>query len=382
MLVHHGTQEYNVAASAAADAARAKFESQIERGKERATAVLNQINEQQPVDRIVKGSALNFIASAEDGVLIRYPGDAHGTERIHRHALGQAAARVEIPLGYIDKLADRKAAWANELIAHNLNHLFHNTNGSKYLTRSVKGEVRGFLSDSYRRLDSRPIVEAFIQAVQSLGAIPLEGYALETKIALKAALPLVFEPVPNEVMIYGVALENSDFGNGALSLRSWIERLWCTNFAIASEDLRKIHLGARMTEDLKLSQRTYDLDTQTMASAINDLVNRTLSGDAVNQYMGLISKANEEKLEWGKAREFLKKNLLKGEVDAVTEAFNGADIEMLPPGNSNWRFSNAISWVAGNKIENEERKLELMKVAGKVLEWNPAKAVEGEYIAA
>jgi hypothetical protein len=41
----------------------------------------------------------------------------------------------------------------------------------------------------------------------------------------------------------------------------------------------------------------------------------------------------------------------------------------MPAGNSMWRLSNAISWVAG-KTEHAERKLEISKVAGQIL--NPA----------
>jgi len=39
---------------------------------------------------------------------------------------------------------------------------------------------------------------------------------------------------------------------------------------------------------------------------------------------------------------------------------------MLPPGNTTWRLSNAVSWVAG-KMNDSERKLDLMKAAGALL---------------
>jgi hypothetical protein len=278
-------------------------------------------------------------------------------------------------MSFIDKLME-KGDWGRELVAENLNRIYHNGNGARYLTRSVKNEVRGFLSDSYRRLDSRPIVDQFILAVSKFGAVPLDGYALETKIAVKAVLPYVFEPVPHEVMIFGVALENSDFGQGALSLRTFVERLWCTNRAISTEDLRKIHLGARLGEDLQLSDRTYRLDTETMASAAQDIVQRSLAAENVNEYMGLIQKANEEKIDAKNVMGFLKKNLRKGEVEEVVKAFNSPDVEMLPPGNSTWRMSNAISWIANSFVEDEGRKLEVMKVAGAILDGKTGQIVE------
>jgi hypothetical protein len=374
MLYHHGAQDYNVAASAAAAEARSKFEAEIERGKARTLAVIEQVQTQVPTDRIVAAKKLEFITLG-NGIKVRFPDTDRTEEGFHRHAIGQAAARADIPLSFIDRLME-KGQWGAELVAENLNRIYHNGNGARYLTRSVKNEVRGFLSDSYRRLDSRPIVDQFIQAVATFGAVPLDGYALETKIAVKAVLPYVFEPVPHEVMIFGVALENSDFGRGALSLRTFVERLWCTNRAISTEDLRKIHLGARLGEDLQLSQRTYDLDTQTMASAAQDIVQRSLAAENVNEYMGLIEKANTEKIDPKNVMGFLKKNLRKGEVDAVVEAFNSPEVEMLPPGSTTWRMSNAISWIANTKVEDEGRKLEVMKVAGAMLDGKTGQVIE------
>ncbi|HMH12634.1 MAG TPA: hypothetical protein VK578_05960 [Edaphobacter sp.] len=45
-------------------------------------------------------------------------------------------------------------------------------------------------------------------------------------------MPEVYEPVPGEMVAYGLSLENSDFGNGALSIRAYLLRIWCTNLAI------------------------------------------------------------------------------------------------------------------------------------------------------
>ena len=77
---------------------------------------------------------------------------------------------------------------------------------TRFLLRSVNGEVRGFLSDRFRRLDSRPIVDSFARVCQGVGALPVEGYVTDTKMALKAILPQVFEPVRHEVMAFGAVL--------------------------------------------------------------------------------------------------------------------------------------------------------------------------------
>ncbi len=102
----------------------------------------------------------------------------------------------------------------------------------------MQQEVRGFLSDSYRRIDSHPVVEAFATAVQEKGALPHEGCVTDTKIAIQLIMPEFYEQVPGEVVAFGLSQENSDFGNGALTLRAYLLRIWCTNVAITQEGMQ------------------------------------------------------------------------------------------------------------------------------------------------
>src|SRR5262249_23574703 len=162
------------------------------------------------------------------------------------------------------------------------------------------------------------------------------------------------------VLVYGLVLENSDFGNGALSLRTFVLRLFCTNYAIGNETLRQVHLGARLGDDFAFSDRTYRLDTAAKASAVRDLVRQNLAPSAIARLQDAIRRANDERIEPHKIGERLRKVLSKGEVNQVVESFNSPDVENLPPGNTTWRLSNALSWVAG-KLTDAERKLDLMK---------------------
>ena len=368
-MVHHGSKGYDEAASAAAENAREKLGALIEKGRVRAGAVLEQVERQMPRDRVVAAPVIRFDVGDDNGRLGMALG---GNVRawIHDHALGQACERVGVPWKYAQELRNR-GIWGGELAAHNLNELLEHQPGARYLLRAIEvengdEEVRGFLSDRYRRLDSRPIVEAFGTAAAKVGAVPVEGYALETKIAIKALLPRVFEPVPNEVMAFGVMLSNSDFGDGALSLRCFMLRLFCTNYAITDEALRQVHLGGALPSDVAFSDRTYRLDTQRSASMILDVVGGELAPERINAACDLVRRANEERIEGGAVGAFLKKHLGVGDADQVTEAFSSADVENLPPGQSTWRLSNAISWVAGN-TKDEAKRLELMKVAALAL---------------
>lgn len=370
MLFHHDGRDANTAATEAAIFARAKFNRMLDGGQKKAQAVIERILSTQPVDRVVKARVIDFVPD-EQGIFVQ-AGDSF-REKLHPHALQQATSEAGVPWGFAQELLSAEKntpedAWGKALLAKNLKEIFEKVQApadKKFLTRSVDQEVRGFLSDKYKRLDSRPLVEAFAEACAGVGALPIDGEATDTRVWVEAALPTIYEPVPNEVMIFGLKFGNSDFGRGALSVRAFCNRLWCTNKAITEECMRQIHLGRRLSDDMVFSEETYRLDTATSASAIRDIVKGALDAPKIEAFQGLIRRANEEKVSARDLAGWMKK-LNKSEAEKVEEAFNGPDVEMLPVGETKWRLSNALSWVAG-KIEDVERKVELQQMAGQLL---------------
>jgi hypothetical protein len=167
-------------------------------------------------------------------------------------------------------------------------------------------------------------------------------------------------------LAYGVVWGNSDYGAGALSVREFILRLWCTNYAITEETLREVHLGGRLTEDDIWSARTYELDTKRSASMVSDALGKALTPGRVNEIMAGIKAADEEKVDPKQVATYLKKHLGVGDAKTVIEAFASADIENLPAGQSKWRLSNAISWIAGKQTD-ADKKMDMMKLAGSAL---------------
>jgi hypothetical protein len=375
MLAHHDSRPYEIVAGEAASRATEILGGMIEQGRVSGAEVIEKVITEVPTDRIVRGSVLDFDGNIDD----REPGSSDGifvstvensnviSLDIHSHALQQICGRSNFPWRYAQYLRDEdRRGWGSNLLANNLNELYKRQN-NRFLLRSYDDHLRGFLSDRFRRLDSRPLIEAFANACKKLDAVPVQGYATDTKVALKALLPRVFEPVPNEVLAFGVCWENSDYGNGAHSIRMFVLRLWCTNYAIADEGLRQIHLGKRLSDQISFSQKTYELDTKATASAVSDIVTSSLGSKKTEEFCEVIKRANDDKIDPKRAIAKYKKQLSKGETTEVTEVYNSPDVELLPSGNTRWRLSNAISWVAG-ETENVERKLELMKVAGEVIQ--------------
>jgi len=376
MLYHHGSEsEYQVSATAAATAARALMEKKIENGKASAELLYERVHSNVPDDSIVRGRGLKFSYGIDTSVEAPLSVTTGGTElTIHRHALQQIAGKAGIPGQYLGELVNSPDMWRRELAARMLNDHYQrgtvddgeDLSASRHLVRAVHGQVRGFLSDRYRRLDSRPLLEAFAGACHQLGAVPVEGTATDTRMALKAYLPMVFEPVDNEVMCVGVEWSNSDFGAGKHAIRSFIFRLWCANGATMEDALSQVHLGGRLADSIEFSERTYQLDTSTQVSALGDVVKGALGPKGVSTILDTIRAADDKKVEWRNVSALLGKKLLKEEMKSVRDAFDSDDCINLPATKSVWRVSNAISWIAG-RTEDADRKLDLQRIAGAVI---------------
>ncbi len=295
---------------------------------------------------------------------------------LEKHSLGQLCQHIGMPQRFATDLisaeVDKKGnaierPWAKQLFVHNVRELLKH-DGGKYLVRAIGGNARGIMSNAYRRLDSAKLVEAFGKAVHGIGAMVVGGTASLTRVELKVALPYIFEPVPNEVMTFGLSWSNSDYGNGSHSLRLMCNRLWCTNKAITSECLREIHLGKRLEEDVAFSEKTYRLDSEASASALGDIVRHALSPESLGKFQEVVVKATEEKVERTRVPNILGKlDLQKDEIIEITKAFESSDNVMMPEGETMWRLSNAISYFAGHRCEDADRRLELERAAGKVL---------------
>ncbi len=359
-LTHHDSRPYAEAAANAAMGARAKMEAMIEAGRSQAVAVLAAVVNDQPHDQIVAGRALDWHPTA-NGVDVLIGDKPIG---LHKHALGQMAQRADIPAAYVTHLMG--SDWGRETLAHNLRRGYRDGRpGARFLAREVNGEIRGFLSDKFRRMDSRPIFETFASVAMGLGAVPYGGHALATKHEIKAIMPIIYEPIANEPMLVGMQLLNSDFGDGALSLRLFVHRLWCTNNATMDESMRQVHLGRRLDDGIAYSDRTYRLDTEATVSALSDTVKGLLGPEGIEKTVDRVRRANEAKIDPTKARDLLK-GLTKAEQEAVIETYTSADVVAVPAGQTAWRLSNALSWVAGG-VADKARTLEMERLAGDLL---------------
>lgn len=343
--------------------AKEKLERLVARGIANTAPVVERIMSQVPSDSLVRGDALDFTVNAAGVAMSAGEQEWH----LHDNAVGQLCGRIGLPVAYARSLAgDEAKEWQLALLRHNLREHTHNSE-QRYLVRAVRQQARAVLSDRFRRLDSRPLLDAFIGALTEVGAVPHEGLGTELSASVRAIIPKVHEPVPGEYMVFGLDWVNSDFGARAYSISFYCLRLRCLNSWVGGSQLKQVHLGGRLPEHIEFSDTTYDHDQKTMTEATKDVVRGALGAKSINAQLDLVRRAHETEVDWASAWRRVSRELTKAEQQSIKEAFDGPDVVNLPPGKTNWRLSNSVSWLA-HSVEDQERRQELQRLAGALVE--------------
>jgi hypothetical protein len=294
------------------------------------------------------------------------------TFKLHEHAIGQAGERLGIPTGYIKKMAFGPQ-WQRDLAADILNEHSLYTDRKKVLVRAIGDEVRGILSDQYRRLDTFEIYSTFFQECQKYNAATISAHIDATRTYCETIYPEVIE-VPTERngllhMVFGLRISNSDFGDGALQLQSYGMQVVCLNGMTRNNMLRQVHLGRRLPDDLSLSEETYRLDTMTQASLIGDMVKQNFSRENIENQIHEIQKASETKIDLVKEISNLKnKGLYKAEVEKVEEVLmSNRTSDGVQGEGTLWKLSQAMTAVARDH-QNKRRQREIEDISGKLFD--------------
>jgi hypothetical protein len=343
-----------------------KLQAYIDRGQKSAAAALNRVMGEEIDDRLVRERAVDFVAG--DGPGIRWDAGPAGEFAVHPHALGQFAQRAGFPVKYLREL--QGTPWGRDLVAKNLNALYAHAGGEngegKLLVRAVGRQVRGVLSNSYRPEDGRPAIDALLGVAKDCGAVVAGGDALDTRTSIKIMVAKPVELFPGEWAVFGLDYRTSDYGNGARELMAWCLRLLCLNGAVTTANYRKVHIGARVVDEVEYSKKTRQLNSAASASAARDIGRALLGPESIAQTVDRVRAAHAAHLDPDAALAALKKDVNVAEAKSIVEKFNSPDVELLPPGQNKWRWSNAISWLA-TQTEDADRRLDLEQLAGAVL---------------
>lgn len=294
-----------------------------------------------------------------------------GQFTLHDNAIGQLADRMGIPQRYLRGLASGEP-WAKQLAATLLNEHSGWTQRSRVLVRTVGKQVRGVLSDSYRRLNSVEILTAFVQEAADQGAVISDAYMNDTKIWAETILPTPLTvPTANngDVVIFaGARFSTSDYGDGAVDMRAFLLNGACLNGMVRESVMKQVHLGSKLPDNLQLSQQTYELDTKTTVSAVRDLTKGLFSKDNLMKKAIEIQGASEINVDFEHELKRLTRDggLLKQEGKEVEKILMRNDPEDGVQGGATlWKLTQAITAYA--RELSPERSRELHELSGQLL---------------
>lgn len=365
MLYDHSGLPYEVALAECAERTRHSFDKLLKRGQAQLPAAIETL-QVVPDDVIVKGGLLQTSIDERDvaSLRVKYLDEIHHDWNLHDNAWTQICAKTGFPLSYAEKI--RTSNWGRDLIALNLNTIFTNALADKrFLVRSVKGEARGFLSDRYRRLDMRPIMDNVFNRAVEAKAVVIGATATDTKAEVKFALPVILEPIKNEPMMYWVSVRASDFGESKIEISIGVNRCWCTNDARVDSIYGQVHLGKQLPDDIEFSIDTYRKDTEFVVAATGDVFKDAFTDKRINYLCERVRAADEKDAPKDINAALKRAGLTKAESEAAAMLYAQPDLEVLPKSDSMWRFSNVISFLA--QSAPPDRKLELEAIAGDVI---------------
>ena len=302
--------------------------------------------------------------------------------KVHYDRLRSATDELRIDL-HDDKTPAGKAN--SPLFDVVVNELLRSKGGDKRMVRTLDGDVRAFLSDSFNPdLDNLGVMRSAARAIEQAG-LSAENVAscevTERRLYLKVLSPkleAVIEPgnltMPHgvhhmlkepQVVQAGFILTNSETGLGSLSVQLVVYKLMCTNLWVMEEGYRQRHIGRALqsTDD----GHVYRSDTRIAEAEVKLMKIRDHIADALNEtrFKALVGKMQEtaeiplegsvEKIMEVTARKF---GLSISEKDeTLKNLVAGGDLSL-------WGLSNAVTATA-QSVQNYDRATELEAAGGR-----------------
>lgn len=290
---------------------------------------------------------------------------------IHSNAVSQLATKMDIPTKYLRELSEGPQ-WQKKLAVNILNEHSGWSDRNRVLVRTVGTEVRGVLSDSYRRLNSMDIITAFLSSAIKQGGVPCDALMTDTKIFVETILPqpiCIPTKLNGNVIVYmGARFSTSDYGDGAVDMRAFLLNGVCLNGMVRESVMKQVHLGSKLPDNLQLSERTYRYDTKTTMSLVKDLTANIYSADNIKQKAYEIQAASSEEVDFdNELKKLIKGNKIqKTEQEGIQKLLMNSNPEDgLNGAASLWKLTQGITAYARQLTPSRAR--ELHEISGDLL---------------
>lgn len=313
-------------------------------------------------DLVAASKDINFNRN-ETGQLRLHVGD-HDLALTH-HATRQVTSHLQIPA----RFATRLEAQFPDLLVQNFNTLMQKSEGRR-MVRTLDGNARAFMSDSYRRIDNELVFDGMYPVLERLGAKIESANVSDDYMNLQATMKIEGEIRKGDVVRYGVAIRNSEVGKGALSVSPLMYRLVCLNgMVIADQVRRRAHIGGSYLSDqdgwIALSSATQMLKTRAMIAELAEYLETMASPVMFEKQLGLLRGVADQDLpaeptlvvESLAARYSLQKPEAESALIALAESKDY----------SRWGLANAVTILANN-APSYDRAMDLETLGGRIMQ--------------
>lgn len=322
-------------------------------------------------DYLADTRAIKLEATADAACPVILQG-VNGGMPLRSTAHSQLAESLRIPKPYYDRML----AEAPDLLAANANRWLEKQPARK-LVRTLDGQVRAFLSDSYRPLDNLELAEAVLPKLIGLDAMVVSGEVTENRFYLKAVTARIAGEVKQgDVIQAGLVVSNSEVGQGSLRVEALDYRLVCTNGMIRETAVRKAHLGrgARGLDAIEDAREFFRTETRAaddrafflkVGDAVGSMFDEGRFNQRLNQYrdaQAVVIEADPVRVVEATAKRFQLTD--KERVSVMAHLIRGGDL-------SAWGVANAVTRTAED-ADQYDRATELESIGGKVVELSPS----------
>lgn len=331
---------------------------------------------------------MSFRAASARDCAPDYAMDVDGGLRhfdLHKHALGQMAGEVRIPLTFVNTLmSGENWEWLelSNLLDERFQRLDFKQRGGgspRFINLVVGNQVRGFVSRSFKRyLRSGPIFEAFAKACALYGAKPVEVITSDLSFTLRCVLPHIFELKRGKFIAVGLSCSNSDFGAGMFKIGLTVMNLETGSITYLKSLKEERHVGGAEKDGGQsevLSDETIEKKILATQSEVRDIVASGLHPDKVDELLGLIRNSMDKEVHWSRLVSYMQGKLTSEELKELQELLRDkeksqaiADIQYDVDNQAIinlWWASNAVATIA--QRHEGEKKDELQCVAGALL---------------
>lgn len=277
----------------------------------------------------------------------------------------QMASFLNIPKAYYDRM---KTVDNIDLLAKNA-QWWLDKQSDRRMIRTLDGNVRGILSDRYRRLDNHDLLMAMLPMLLEVGADIVSCEVTDRKLYLKFVThQTVGEVQAGDIVTLGGVISNSEVGFGALAIQPLFLRKVCNNGLIINElAYRKYHVGRKQkdetTIDISYSDETNTALDKAFWLQTRDVIKETLSQVTLDKGIKLMRASAGLKIEnpqYAMELTTSKLGLNQDESNSVlTHLIKGGDL-------TNWGMLNAVTRAAQD-VESFDRSVELETLASQLL---------------